>query len=202
MKKFRNLLLVIIFSCIATSMILGQSITLKPYGLESGIIDYKFSGTQEGIGTLYFDDYGLRSNMYLDVIEGGKHQKGYTLTLGEDQYMYDLEKSKEGIKMKNPVYKDLDENATIETILEKVYGKMGLQKTGKAMFLGKECDLWKGKQGEVFIWQGILLKMDLNMYGNPIYQEATAVKINVPIDPSLLEIPEGIEFMEMPAFSF
>ena len=195
-------MLVIILSCIAISMALGQSLTLKPFGLESGIIDYKFSGAQEGVGTLYFDNFGLRSNMYLDVIEGGKHQKGYTLTLGEDQYMYDLEKSKEGIKMRNPAYKDLDENATIETILEKVYGKMGLKKTGKATFLGKECDLWKSEQGEALIWQGLLLKLDLDMYGNSIHQEATAMKMNVPVDTSLFEIPEGIEFTEMPAFSF
>ncbi len=196
------LILSTILMLLVTSSVIGQKLDLKPYGLKSGIIDYKFSGAQEGVGTMYFDDYGLRSNMYLDAIEGGKHQKGYTLTIGEDQYMYDLEKSEDGVKMQNPVYKDLEKNATIETILKKVYGKMGLQKTGKTMFLGKECDLWKGEQGEVLIWQGILLKMDLKIYGNTIHQEATKVKTNVPVDPSLLKIPEGIEFMEMPAFSF
>jgi hypothetical protein len=182
--------------------VFGQQMDLKPYGLKSGIIEYKFSGAQEGVGTLYFDDYGIRSNMYLDAVEGGKHQKGYTLIIGEDQYMYDLDKSKEGMKMKNPVYKEIDQDDDIDTILEKVYGKMGLKKTGTRSFLGKECDLWKGKPGEALIWKGILLKLDLNMYNNQILQEATEIKVNVPVDPSLFKIPENIDFMEMPGFSF
>jgi hypothetical protein len=202
MKKSWNIISMIIFCYSILGMVHGQNITLKPYGLESGIIDYKFSGAQEGVGTLYFDKYGRRTNMYLDAVEGGKHQKGYTLTIGEDQYMYDPGKPKDGVKMKNPIYKDLDDNATIETILAKVYGKMGLNKTGKSTFLGKECEVWTGDEGEALIWKGILLKLDLDIFNNKIQQEATAIKENVPVDPSLLEVPEGIDFIEMPGFNF
>jgi len=174
----------------------------KPYGMNSGIIEYKFSGMQEGMGTLHFDDYGLKASMYMDVIEGDKHKRGYTLTLKEDQYMYDLGPSGEGFKMKNPFFSNLKEGGDAETFLMKFYGNMGFEKAGKIIFLDRECDLWKGNEGEAFIWKGILLKFDLNMYGNAIHQEATSILINVQIDPSLLKIPEDIEFMEMPGFVF
>lgn len=182
--------------------VFSQRQNLKPYGLKCGKIEYKFSGAQEGVGIMYFDDFGLRSNMFLDAIEGNKHHKGYTLTLGEYQYMYDLEKSIDGVKMKNPIFREINDRDNMETILAKVYGKMGLEKAGIKTFLERECDLWKGEQGEALIWNGILLKLDLNRYGNIIHQEATSIKINVLVDPSLFEIPAGIEFMEMPGFNF
>lgn len=174
----------------------------KPYGLKSGIIDYNFSGTQEGVGTLYFDDYGLKANMYLDIIERDKHKKVNTLTLKEDQYIYDLEQSVEGFKMKNPFFGNLKKECDTETFLKKFYGNMGLEKTGKIIFLDRECDLWKGNEGEAYIWKGILLKLDSDMYGDEIHQEATSIQTNIQIDPSLFNIPEGIEFMEMPGFVF
>jgi hypothetical protein len=195
-------LLSIILAFLMVSYAFGQKTELKPYGIKSGVIDYKFSGTQEGVGILYFDDYGLRSNMFLDAMEGGRHQKGYTLTLGDDQYIYDLEKSGEGVKMKNPMFRDLKEGDVTETLLRKVYGKMGLNRAGSTSFLDRECDLWTGEQGEALVWNGILLKLDLEMYGNTIHQEATSMKINIPIDPSIFKIPEGVEFTEMPGFNF
>lgn len=194
-------LLIVVFSTVLNSAFCQRD-DPKPYGLKSGIIDYRFSGTQEGVGTLYFDDHGLKANMYLDIVEGDKHKKGYTLTLNKDQYIYDPDQSGEGFKMKNPFFSNLDEERDTETFLKKFYGNMGLEKTGKIIFLDRECDLWKGNEGEAFIWKGILLKLDSYIYGNVIHQEATSIQINIQIDPSLFNIPEGIEFMEMPGFVF
>lgn len=39
----------------------SQEVSLKPYGIKSGIIEYKYTGNEAGNGTLYFDDYGNKS---------------------------------------------------------------------------------------------------------------------------------------------
>ena len=97
-------LLIICLTFLLPGWILAQDqeVTLKPYGIKSGIIDYKFSGTKEGVGTLYFDEFGQKSQMYTDALENGKRQRGWTLSLGETQYLYDPESSEEGMKMENP----------------------------------------------------------------------------------------------------
>ena len=179
-----------------------QETTLKLYGIKSGIIDYKFSGTKEGSGTLYFDEFGQKSQMYIDAIENGKRKKGWTLGLGETHYLYDPESSSEGLKMGNPIIKKLknQEHTDMEAITAEVYSKMGFKKEGKQTFLDKECDVWKGKKGMVLIWNGILLKMEYTVYGYTTKQEATTVSINVTVDPKLFEIPNNIQFTEMPGF--
>ena len=179
-----------------------QEGALKPYGIKSGIIDYKFSGTKEGVGTLYFDEFGQKSQMYMDVLENSKRQRGWTLTLGEMQYLYDPESSKEGMKMENPVIKALkDKNRTdMEALAAETYGKMGFKKESRETFLGKECDRWSGKNGLALVWNGILLKMEYTAYGITTRQEATSVKVNVPVDRKLFVIPEDIHFTEMPGF--
>ena len=48
------LLLVLLF----LDQIKAQEVSLKPYGIESGIIEYKYSGMQVGNSILYFDEYG------------------------------------------------------------------------------------------------------------------------------------------------
>ena len=49
--------------------IAGQEVSLKPYGLKSGIIEYSYSGDRVGKGTLYFDDYGMKSAMFSDAVQ-------------------------------------------------------------------------------------------------------------------------------------
>jgi hypothetical protein len=182
----------------------AQKVTLKPYGIASAVVDYKYSGATTGLGTLYFDDYGQRSNLYMDVVEMGNRKQGYTLTIGADQYMYSANPKEEGIKMQNPIMKDLagKQHANVETITKMVYGKMGFVKTGTIIFLDKECDVWTGDKGFAWIWKGIVLKMKYQMRGQEILQEATAITLNVEIDEALLKVPENIEFTEMPTFSF
>jgi len=60
----------------------GQEASLKPYGLKSGIIEYSYSGEKVGKGTLYFDDYGMKSAMYTDAVEMVKNVKAGLLLSG------------------------------------------------------------------------------------------------------------------------
>jgi len=81
----------------------GQEAALKPYKLKSGIIEYKYSGDKTGIATLYFDDYGMKSAMYSDLVTRGESSKTWVVSSGDIQYMWDLSKPGKGMKMQNPL---------------------------------------------------------------------------------------------------
>jgi hypothetical protein len=184
-----------VLTIVFPNLVPGQCLDQSAYSNRSGIVEYKFTGTQEGIGTLYFDDFGFRTYFLLDVMVAGRHTRTITITIGEDQYMFDADKSGEGIKLKTRANLVIEEQ---DSVIRNVYGKIGLEKTGSAFFMGKDCDLWQGKAGKVLLWNGIVLHKEIDLYGNRMHQEALSLKTDIAVDPDLFTIPENISFVEMP----
>jgi hypothetical protein len=180
----------------------SQEVTFKPYGIKSGIIEYSYSGDKVGKGILYFDDYGLKSAMYTDAVERGEKRKGWVLTSGDYQYMWDPERSSEGMKLKNPIIDWINSasEGDLESFSESMYAKMGMQRSGSETLLGKECKVMKGKMGKALVWNGILMLLDMKMMGYNSHQEAIDIKINLPVDSKYFIIPKDIKFSEMPMF--
>ncbi len=195
---------IFILSCLlfVLSETYGQEASLKPYGIKSGVIEYSYSGDKVGKGTLYFDDYGLKSAMYTDAVERGEKRKSWVVTSGDFQYMWDPEKSSEGMKLKNPIIDWINSAAEgdIESFSESMYAKMGMEKSGSETLLGKECKVMKGKRGKALVWNGILMLLDMKMMGYKSHQEATDIKINLPVESKYFIIPKDIKFSEMPMF--
>lgn len=75
-----------------------QEVTLKPCGIKSWIIEYTYSGDKTGKGTLYFDDYGLKTAIYTEAFEDGEKHKGWVVTFCDYQYMWDPDDPTEGMK--------------------------------------------------------------------------------------------------------
>jgi len=180
----------------------GQEATLKPYGIKSGIIEYSYSGNKVGIGTLCFDDYGVKSAMFEDAVEDGEKRKGRVVTYGDYQYMWDPDDPTEGMKLKNPLIAWIAESSKgdIESFNESMYGKMGFAKAPDEVFLGKNCKAMKGKMGKVLTWNGILMLLDMKVMGTSSHQEVTRIQTNVPVDAKYFVLPENIKFSEMPMF--
>jgi hypothetical protein len=180
---------------------LGQDVSLKPYGIKSGIIEYSYSGDKVGKGTLWFDDFGTKTSMLEDAVENGEKRKGIVVTYGEYQYMWDPDDPTEGMKMQNPMIRWIKESSKgdIENFTESMYAKMGFEKTPDEAFLGKTCKVMKGKMGKVMTWNGILMMLDMKIMGRGSHQEATKIQTNIPVDGKHFEIPKNIEFSEMPA---
>ena len=82
-----------------------QETSLKPYGIKSGIIEYSYSGNKVGKGTLYFDEYGLKTATLTDAVEGGEKKKTWIVTSGDYQYLWNPSNPNEGMKLENPVNK-------------------------------------------------------------------------------------------------
>lgn len=180
----------------------SQKVILKPYGLKSGIIEYSYSGDKTGTGTLYFDDYGMKSAMYMKTVSDGEESKSWVLTSDNYQYMWDPARPDQGIKMKNPLMTGIQQLSAeeIENLNVRTYEKMGMKKTGTEKFLGRECDLLQGTMGKVLIWKGVLILMDLKMGEYVSRQEATSVKTDIAVDQKYFAIPKNITFQEMAGF--
>jgi len=199
MKAYISLAVSFVFILVTLS---GQETSLKPFGIKSGIIEYSYTGTKVGKGTLYFDDYGTKSAMYIDAVEDGEKNKGYVVTFGDYQYMWDPDDPTEGMKLKNPIiaWAASASKGDVESFNESMYEKLGMEKSGTENFLGKECKVMKGKMRKVLTWNGILMLLDMNMMGNVSHEEVTKIQTNIPVDAKYFVIPKNIRFSEMPGF--
>ena len=197
MKKFA--ILTISFFIILPKLT-GQEATLKPYGIKSGIIEYSYSGDKIGKGTLYFDDYGMKSAMLEDAIKDGEKRKGWVVSFGDYQYMWDPDDPTEGMKLKNPMLTGIKEasKGELESFTESMYSKMGFSKAPDETFLGKPCKAMKGDMGKVLTWNGILMLLDMKIMGTSSHQEVTKIQTNVPVEAKYFVLPKNIKFSEMP----
>ena len=174
----------------------------KPLGVKSGIIEYTYSGDKTGKSTQYFDDYGMKSAVYAEIVQQGEPSKGWSLTIGEDQYMWDPGKPGEGMKAKNPMAAMMTGKSAeeMETLTASMYEQMGMAKSGTEMFQGKACTVYKGDMGKVLIWKGLLMMMEIRMGDVVSRQEVTSIKTNTPVDGKYFKIPDNITFSELPGF--
>jgi len=173
-----------------------------PIGVKSGITEYTYSGDKTGKSTQYFDDYGTKSAVYAEIVTQGMSSKGWALTIGEDQYMWDPSKPGEGMKAKNPMVKMMmgKSKEEMESLTASMYEQMGMAKSGTEMFQGKECTVYKGEMGKVLLWKGLLMKMEMKIGTVVSGQEVTTIKTGIPVDSKYFEIPKNITFREMPGF--
>ncbi|MDI6804993.1 MAG: hypothetical protein QME58_14350 [Bacteroidota bacterium] len=192
----------LLFLLLIANQIYAQGDKLKLFQIQSGIIEYKYSGNEVGKSILYFDNYGNRSAINLDTKEDGEIRKAWIISLGEYQYIFDPSKPNEGFKLKNPMIEWIHQNKhkDVEKFNEETYTKLGMKKAGTEKFLGKECIAYKGNDGKVLTWKGILMLMDSKIAGTHTKQEVTSIKTNIPVDQKYFVIPKSIKFSEMPMF--
>lgn len=178
----------------------AQKTSLKPYSIKSGIIEYKYSGVRSGKSILYFDDYGLKSAMKNEISTQYSKDNNWVISLKDEQYTYDPAKPNEGTKMKNPLLEGFFEmqQTDFDKFVEEFYSRMGYKKVGTEKYLGKDCIAYKGELGKILIWNGILLYTETDFSGVKSKQEATSIKVNIPVDKKYFEIPKNTKFKEVP----
>lgn len=201
-KNLVTTIICLLYVLLFVDQIKAQEVSLKPYGIESGIIEYKYSGMQVGTSILYFDQYGYRSAMKMDTKRNNEPQKGWVISHKEYQYIFDPSQPDKGLKMKNPMIESLMsmDKQDYDKVAEDIYSKMGMKNTGTEKFLDKDCVCFKGDMGKVLTWNGILMLMDMNYGGMKSRQEVTSIKTNVPVDAKYFEIPKNVKFSDVPGF--
>jgi hypothetical protein len=198
----KNIILFTVCMVCMTGITSGQNQAKGPFSFKSGIIEYKYSGDKTGTAVHYIDDYGLKTAAYSEITSDGELTKGWIVSYGEYQYMWDPARPAQGMKMKNPLMTGIKQLSAeeIEDLNVKTYEKMGMKKTGTEKYLGRECDLLQGNMGKVLIWKGVLMLLDLKMGEYVSRQEATSVKTDIPVDQKYFIIPKNITFQEMAGF--
>ncbi|HSW55636.1 MAG TPA: hypothetical protein VLH59_11165 [Ignavibacteriaceae bacterium] len=201
-KNFFVSILGIFIVLLTVNQLNAQPEGFKLYGIETGIIEYKYSGNEVGVGTLYFDKFGNRCAMKMDTKRDGELNRGWVISLEEYQYIYDKSRSNEGWKLKNPIIEWIQLNSLkeIEKYTEDIYAKLGIVRAGTEKFLGKECLAYKGENGKLLTWNGILMYLNLNFGGELTQQEVTSIKVNIPVDEKYFEIPKDVKFSDLPMF--
>ncbi len=202
MKKL-NYQYTLLFTLLFIATISAQE--FRKYGIKSGFIEYKLSGDASGTTTATWDDWGRKelqtSNSKTSIMGITNEENKTTLMLGTD--MYSWVKGKNTIqKSKNPIAdilgkEDYDEN-DLESFSKKSLKSLGYKKTGEETIDGKNCDVYEGMAGKMWLWKDnqIALKVDISLLGMSMISEVINMDLNKSVDASLFEIPKGMEIVE------
>ena len=196
-------------------MVLGSALLFagadqyKKYGVESGKIDYKITGSGNIMGVVtktvgkkrvLFDAYGAREvneeNQVQKTVIGDNTNvdKSHKLIYmnGAMIYTVDLD-AKRIVRMQNPGFammsamggKDVMETG------EAMMKKMGGKKIGTDKVLGYTCDVWE-IMGSVkqCMYQGIPLKVESNVMGIKNVEIATKAEFDISLSKDDFELPD------------
>lgn len=207
MKKISILLSIIVafVSCNGNS----QN-KLKRYDVKSAIIEYNtttsgktFGSTIKGTGTesLYFKDWGA-----IELIEEKSTQTTVTKIFGKgktqttsthvikkldngESYHADFDKKviylTRDLAMDMMKQSNTDAGDAGKSMLESIGG----EKVGNEDFMGYNCEVWNIPGGKQWMYKGIVLKMDMKVFGVRTVKEATSAKFNVSVPSKNFKLP-------------
>lgn len=180
------------------------------FGIESGIIEYTISGSQEGTRKLYFADWGRKqaeySNTTVNIGQYSKQSNLLKITLNDEQYIIDLVK-RTGTKRENPLLEKLI--ALKGQISHGDFGEQlvlidGGYESGSEVVDGKKCTIYefKNKHSKSWIWNWLMLKSEIR-YGNMnITIFADTIEQNVTVPDSVFKFPPNVLITEVDTESF
>ena len=201
MKKF-NYFFLILFTLQFAITITAQD--FRKYSKKSGHVEYKLSGDATGTNSIYWDDWGRKEvqiQKSKTTVWGMTNEEDKTtLMLGSEVYSW-----KEGEnrirKSENPMAKLWEEKHYTEKDIEKFSKEsletLGFKKTGEENLDGKNCEVYEGVGGKLWIWKEnqIAIKTNVKILGINIASEATKIELDKSIDASLFEIPKNMEIV-------
>ena len=181
----------------------------KMYGVESGKIDYKISGSGNIMGVqtkvagkkrILFKAYGAKSlteeNEVRKTVMGGKSniEKSHKLTYLDGAILYNADMEKKRItRMQNPAIAmmgALGGGKSPMEMGEAMLKQMGGKKIGTDKVLGYTCDVWEAMGTKQCIYKGIPLKIESNVMGLKNTEVATKAEFDISISDKDLKLPD------------
>jgi len=186
------------------SYLSAQEIAYKRYVMESGIVEYKISGSQNGTETLYFEEYGMKEAKYTDVTIDmfGMKQINKQVVYLDGYWQYTVNPDNNtGTKREDEMLKQLVESSEDQDLNEvgmKMFVSMGGEKIGTEQFQEKNCEVWQLESmgTKIWLWNFIPLKTEIDMMGMKITYEAVSFYFDKNIPDDKINIPDNIEFKE------
>ncbi|HPE86765.1 MAG TPA: hypothetical protein PLS41_05520 [Bacteroidales bacterium] len=188
----------------------AQSDEARRFAIKSGHIEYKLTGSTEGIKSVWFDHYGdtyveeLQATTTVKMLGMKSVEEIHSLTIQQGAIVYTLDlASGTGQKTVNPYY--TDGHALVESMTAKeqeefandLMTSLGGEITGQESILGKTCDVMQVLGSRSWIYKGVTLKSDTKVLGIRNLEEAVSFEENVRIPASLLEPPSHIEIHDL-----
>jgi len=178
----------------------------KKYSKKSGHVEYKLSGDASGTTVTYWDDWGRKEVQIEDskttIFGMTNEQNKTTLMLGSELYTW--KKGDNQIqKSVNPIAKTWEENNYTEKDIDKISKEMlekgGFKKTGEETVDGKNCEIYEGVAGKLWIWKDnqVAIKTNMKLLGININSEATKIDLDASVPASVFELPKGMEIVEV-----
>ncbi|MEN8185791.1 MAG: hypothetical protein ABFR05_01545 [Bacteroidota bacterium] len=198
MKKLTLILFVTLFTIIA----FAQKPNYKVFPFKSGIIEYEYAGKTKGTHIKYIDDYGYKqadeTNSVTKILGQKTIENSTDILIGSVIYSIDY-KDNTLIKVKNPVYETYaNASGDYEELGKQAMDVLGFKNTGETgTVLGKECEIWKGPLGEVWVWKNLALKTKTKILGIKIEETAVNINLNSSIPSGKFEVPSNLEVQEM-----
>ena len=185
--------------------------TLKRYEVKSGIIKYTstisgkvLGGKVKGSGTedLYFKNWG--------AVELKEEQSSQTITMkffgrekiettsthvmnkldNGESYLADFDKkiiyATRDLAMDMMKQSNTDAGETGKNMLESVGGKI----VGNENILGYNCEVWDINGAKQWMYKGVVLKMDITVFGIRTLMEATSAKFDVSVTDANFKLPD------------
>ena len=197
-----------LFLFFAVTFILSECVVSRagdfPY--DSAVITYRVSGqTQNGEEILRVkgEKTSRRRNLTIKIFDRLENRD--TLEIDDGEYVYNIDlNAKIGTKMFNPRKFLEDLSPSEREILDRsgralvmgISGKLDHQPIGREKILGKECDVYQIEGIKSWLWEGIPLKTEMRIMG-VITQEATDVRIDVPVSDNHFRVPGGIKITDI-----
>jgi hypothetical protein len=192
MKKF---LFFAIFIAYTTSSLYANS---KRYDIASGVVSYQTStsGTLLGFGTnskgsktLYFKEYG---NIEVQESRSSsssmkESEESHSLTKFENGMVYVVDFRKKVIIKKD--MRSLMEDKNMHAMGKDMLKKMGGKKIGSGKVLGYTCEIWEAMGSKMWLYKGVLLKLESNILGIHTTEIATKANFNTSIPDAKFSLP-------------
>jgi len=181
-----------ILSLIFLGIVLNTAINAQNhfnYPINKGSITYTMTmmGTDNAM-TLYFDNSGNTQCTEIQMEMMGMKMHNRTIIKGTTSYILDM--TKKTYTEKELSEEDLDKAGFF--MKEEATTEEGVTKVGEEEILGKNCIIYTMDQGggevKLWIWKGLMLKMETSAQGMTVSMVATAINETSP-DSSVFEVP-------------
>lgn len=182
----------------------------KKYPFKSAVIEYRYGGEATGTMIQYVDYWGARevSEDHSSVKYMGTDRKNNALTIFDQDsvIMIDLDK-KEGIRKINEMWmatlqqwksmKPEQQKDFANEQLKMLAAQAGAKKLGTETILGKTCDIYEATGYKQSFWNGMLMRMEIEMNGMKMSMVATKLATDVDIPAEKFLPPVGIKISAM-----
>lgn len=178
----------------------------KRYGLESGRIEYQFSGDSKGTEVVIFDHWGWREKRTVDksTTTWGNTAEIKSTQLQDGNYSVShMTGSSRARAYQDRLLQNSLQNSSkaVEVIhgLEIVKARGG-KKVDSEKILGRKCDVYeiKNLSQKLWVWEGIVLRSEQKVLENKIVMVAVNLEPVEEFSEQNFALPEDVKIEGMP----